>query len=247
MTASAAGSSTGAHGSSGTTAGFTSTGTGTGGRASSSGVTSTGAASSTGGSTGGSSGSSSGGSGTGRQGSSSGGAVCLATISELGGDPCGPDEECASSYVCASDPFLGQFCLLTCLQDGDCTALATVCVDGTCQTNLCGPGTSNGAYNEVCNASGTRDGTCVPYYVQTAAVVIGLCVQGGTSTTCCGPCTDRQHLDTTCASGMVCHEGSCGAACDPGVIGCAAGADCTYVSTEPPAGICSSPIPPTCP
>jgi hypothetical protein len=87
--------------------------------------------------------------------------------------------ESGYTLKCVATPN-GNECEQTCTTTTDCQDATTMCSNGYCVPNYCGPGSNpaNGAdYYGPCNSSGTGDGTCLGFLSGQP----GLCLAQGTT------------------------------------------------------------------
>jgi len=175
--------------------------------------------------------SSTGGSSTGSSstgGSNSGGTTgaCAIALDQTEFIPCDGGSMCGAGLRCVADVvFTGMYCEYSCATSADCPDWTTVCTDGNCVIDLCGPGTGNGAYDGICNSAGFNDGTCFPYDPSGDGgnAAYGFCQQAGTISTVGQTCDyHRCPADDLCAPGWGClvmnsiqPTGFCLQFCDP--------------------------------
>jgi hypothetical protein len=123
-------------------------------------------------------------------------------------DACLPDAGCISGFSCVPGVFaMGPTCVQQCTHSTDCQSVIKICVpqlisssQAGCGFTGCGSGVD---YYATCSATGSADGTCIPFML-TATDFTGLCVQGG-SLGENQPCaSQRGTAPGLCQPGLVC-------------------------------------------
>ena len=96
--------------------------------------------------------------------------------------------------TCIDDPNMGgSVCEYSCATTADCPSLNTICRNGSCTQNLCGPGTTNGTLFGTCTAVCNGDGTCNVSGLPDGGL-LGVCYQAGAG---------------ICGSAEVCSDAGC--------------------------------------